>query len=341
MNCFRKILVAVEPGHAVAVAGDRPSGPSEHALTRAIWLANGTGAELTIFSVVSLPLFMEQLLAEQLSDTQQEDAPTQATREMLERCAAQAKAVGVDARIRLARGIPWQEICRHVKSESYDVVIAGTRDLGRLGRILFGSTGMELLHNCPAPVWLARPGARADRCDILVPSDFSESSSEALRLALEIGRYGRACVHLLHVIDEPLAPPAWYVRVPHEMIEEYLAGRRAEAKKRLHQQLAACGDRTPELGVRVHVVEGSADEEILRAIDDLNASLVVMGTAARSGVSRVVLGNTAERLVSHMRCSLVAVKPPGFECPLSLETEAGSRPADSLRGPSMSAAPAK
>jgi universal stress protein E len=45
----------------------------------------------------------------------------------------------------------------------------------------------------------------------------------------------------------------------------------------------------------------------------------VMGTSARSGLSNLVLGNTAERLISHMKCSVIAVKPHDFECPVRLE----------------------
>ena len=53
----------------------------------------------------------------------------------------------------------------------------------------------------------------------------------------------------------------------------------------------------------------------------LKIDMVVMGTAARTGLSRMMLGNTAERLLSHLRCSLMAVKPPGFCCPMTALSE--------------------
>ncbi|HXY36421.1 MAG TPA: universal stress protein [Planctomycetaceae bacterium] len=312
MKCIRKILVAVEPSNVAGQGKEILTSPSQHALSRAIWLASQTGAELTIFSTVTLSPFLEDLLREQLAEGT--DRPTRATLELLERCVAQAKEKGVNARPKTGVGIPWQEICREVKSEAYDLVIAGTRDLGHVGRILFGSTGMKLLRNCSAPVWITRPGLRDERFEILVPSDFSAASLEALRFALEIGRFAHGCIHLLHVVHEPIAPPVWYgYAPPQEMVVDYIAKRRAELKKRLHDQLAQVSDRSADVGVRVHIIEGQPDEAILQAIDDLNINLVVMGTAARTGVPRVVLGNTAERLVSHMRCSLVAVR--SGDCP--------------------------
>jgi universal stress protein E len=323
MRCFRKILVAVEPSNGVVEATNELTAPSQHALTRAVWLASQTGAELTIFSTVALSPFMEDLLRQQLAKG--DDAPTRAAGELLERLVALATQKGVQARSKFAVGIPWQEICRETQAEEYDVVIVGTRDLGHMGRILFGSTGMKLLRNCSAPVWITRPALRDDRFEILVPSDFSDASLNALRFAMETGRFGHACVHLLHVINEPLTPPTWYGYVPPQMmVEDYIASRRASVKKKLHDQLGQVGDRSPQVGVQVHVVEGQPDEAILQAIDDLKINLVVMGTAARSGVQRIVLGNTAERLISHMRCSLIAVKGPHFEPLAALESRAST-----------------
>jgi universal stress protein E len=105
------------------------------------------------------------------------------------------------------------------------------------------------------------------------------------------------------------------------MVEDYIAEQHAAAKKKLHDQLARIAGRALQKGVHVHVIDGPPDEVILKAIDDLHIDLVVMGTSARSGISSLVLGNTTERLISHMKCSLLAVKPPGFQCPVSLTSE--------------------
>ena len=43
-----------------------------------------------------------------------------------------------------------------------------------------------------------------------------------------------------------------------------------------------------------------------------------MGTLARTGISGLVMGNTAERLLPLLPCSVLAIKPEGFECPLDV-----------------------
>ena len=46
--------------------------------------------------------------------------------------------------------------------------------------------------------------------------------------------------------------------------------------------------------------------------------LVVMGTIARSGLAGALLGNTAEKVLDRLECSVLAVKPDGFVSPVSL-----------------------
>ena len=47
-------------------------------------------------------------------------------------------------------------------------------------------------------------------------------------------------------------------------------------------------------------------------------NLLVMGTVARDGVSGLIIGNTAETVLDVVRCSVLAVKPPGFVSPIRL-----------------------
>ena len=318
MRHVRNILVGVDLLNVESSDPVKLRRPSQWALSRAIWLASQKRAKLTIFSVVGMPPFVEDLLRERLTDGSEEI--TGITAQILDRLVAQAKSDGVEARPLCAVGIPWEEICRQVQANKHDLVIVGTRNLGYAGRMLFGSTAMRLLRYCPCPVWVARPDVSWEHQEILVPSDLSEVSLEACRLALDLHGLIDSRVHLLHVLEGHVGPPNWYGKVSASMMEDYLAEQRSRAKKRLHEQVARVAHPTHQSGVEFHVVEGSADEEILKAVDELKIDLVVMGTAARTGLARIMLGNTAERLISHLRSSLIAVKPPGFCSPITLES---------------------
>ena len=60
---------------------------------------------------------------------------------------------------------------------------------------------------------------------------------------------------------------------------------------------------------QVHVLEGLAEERIPQVAKDLSAQLVVMGTVGRKGLSAAFMGNTAERVLSHLECEVLALKP--------------------------------
>jgi universal stress protein E len=326
MKRFQNILVGVDLADADPASSNVLSRPSRQALARAIWLARHTGGKLTIFSALSVSPFLENYVHRELTEDPYD--PAREATALLKRLVDRAESDGVRAQSGLAVGIAWEEICRQVVNHDHDLVIVGTRDLGHVGRVFFGSTGLHLLRYCPCPVWVARPDEYWEHQEILVPSDFSDVSLEALRIAIEGHSLVDTRIHVLHVLEGRVGPPSWYGQIPPQIVADYIAEQHQRARHRLHELLAKVGDRSLQHGVMVHVVEGSPDVAILKAIDDLKIDLVVMGTAARTGLGRMVLGNTTERLISHVRCSLIAVKPSEFECPIVRVTQ------DSIHYPS-------
>ncbi len=51
----------------------------------------------------------------------------------------------------------------------------------------------------------------------------------------------------------------------------------------------------------------------------IEADLIVMGTVARTGVPGLIMGNSAETILSQIDCSVLAIKPPGFVSPIRAE----------------------
>jgi universal stress protein E len=72
----------------------------------------------------------------------------------------------------------------------------------------------------------------------------------------------------------------------------------------------------PAVEPHVHVGPGPAADEILACVDEVDPDLVVMGTVSRTGVPGLLIGNTAEKLLDRLDCSLLAVKPQGFRSPV-------------------------
>ena len=70
---------------------------------------------------------------------------------------------------------------------------------------------------------------------------------------------------------------------------------------------------------RVHLLEGKPSALIVDLARKKQVDLVVMGTVARTGLAGLLIGNTAEKVLNHLDCSVLAVKPDGFKTPVEVE----------------------
>jgi nucleotide-binding universal stress UspA family protein len=68
---------------------------------------------------------------------------------------------------------------------------------------------------------------------------------------------------------------------------------------------------------RIHLVTGSAAAAIPKLVRLKKMNLLVMGTVCRTGVPGFLIGNTAERILNHVDCSVLTVKPDGFVSPIT------------------------
>lgn len=142
---------------------------------------------------------------------------------------------------------------------------------------------------------------------ILVPTDFTESSREALDYARSVAAALGASLHLFHVVENPFMF-GMYAEVYTPPPPDYLDTLDRTARTRLEAQL------TPEEKDRFHAEfitrVGMPAQEIL---DYLAAhpevGLVIMATAGRGGVARVVLGSVADKIVRGARCPVMTIHP--------------------------------
>ena len=140
---------------------------------------------------------------------------------------------------------------------------------------------------------------------ILVPSDFSDCSEEALRYGLELARRFDAQLHLLHVVQDPVAQP-WAAEgfsVPlFEVVEQW----QKQAEERLKASVPAA-DRGR---VTIASVVATPYAEILDYAASHAVDLIVMGTHGRGGVTHMLLGSIAERVVRRAPCPVLTVRRP-------------------------------
>ncbi len=319
MQRFQKILVGVDLCDGNGIISDGLSATCRTAVDKALWLAGHTSAEVTFFSSLLPCLDLTPAtwqLAElhnyqSLIDSVHEKASSQ-----MANLVAEAEAAGIKAKEVLAAGKPWFELLKEAVTNDYDLLIVGSHKQHALGRVLLGNTGRRLIRKCPCPVWVTSPVEDGQIRKLLVPTDFSETATDSLEIAGSLARQLNAELHVLHALEYHFEPIMRDLIVSVDNVEEFRSTMRSDAERQLNEVVSQCGlgDVVP-LAHR-HIAVGPPGVMIREAVEELSVDLVVMSTLGRSGIKGMLVGNTAEQVVSHLTCSLLAIKPEGFQCPI-------------------------
>jgi nucleotide-binding universal stress UspA family protein len=137
--------------------------------------------------------------------------------------------------------------------------------------------------------------------NILVPTDFSEQSLDALAYAENIAEVTGAKLTLINVVEPVVLPvPLTTLAMDNDRI---IRGTNTKLKK-----LAAEHGIGADMLDRIVVSEGAAWNEIVRAARNLKCDLIVIATHGRSGLEHAFLGSTAERVIRHAHCPVLVVR---------------------------------
>jgi universal stress protein A len=112
---------------------------------------------------------------------------------------------------------------------------------------------------------------------VLLATDFSSASEEARRLAVDLAQGAQARLHIVNVVP-PVSPPG-------------------DAAARLKGMAYRIRRKRLSLSVETAVLSGRPAREIVRYARDKGASVIVLGTHGRTGISRVLLGSVAEAVL--------------------------------------------
>jgi nucleotide-binding universal stress UspA family protein len=140
---------------------------------------------------------------------------------------------------------------------------------------------------------------------ILCATDLSPASEPAWEEACLLGRLLGAEVLLLYVQSSLLAPVEGYF--PPHLQQEWLNQARQETQTALDARLAQARDRNVK--ARARLVEGGAADRIVEVAREEACDLIVVGTRGRSGISRVLLGSVADRVVRTAARPVLTVRP--------------------------------
>ena len=204
-------------------------------------------------------------------------------------------------------GDPHIELSVFAETDKADLVIAGRSGHSGWEQFFLGSTSRGLVHRCPVSVlavsdqWTQKPKS------ILAGTDFSDKSRDAVLYGLAIAEKLGGVVHLMHVIDTTDTPSTSVNRMTsHDSMRQSINDY-AQSRLEAFVQTLECDASQLQL----HLSWGTPWRDMCQTAEKINADLIVIGNVGRRSVQRVFVGNTADRILSHSKTTVLAVKSAG------------------------------
>ncbi len=299
------------------------------AVARAVSLASQNQAKLTVMSVVKeVPSNMGMAITA-ISPQELFQLVVEGCQEKVDTLVSDIKKQGVETESMVVPGTPFIEIIRQVLRGKHDLVILAAEGKGGIKQRLFGSTSMHLMRKCPCPVWVVKPAKRTKYKKVMaavdVTNDFPDDNNRQslnpliIELASSLARMDNSELHVVQVWS---VYGEGYMQVRGNMSDESLQNLRRTNKQEYVSRLDRLLSGVDLKGIISHR-HMPRNIDISKAIVKLEKSnaidLLVMGTVCRTGLSGFIIGNTAEKVLSEVNCSVLTVKPEGFVTPVTLE----------------------
>jgi len=288
---LNRILVVIEPGEE-----------KQPALERARQVARFADAELELFisdysTYLEDGYYFDPVRARELRREHGEKNLA-----ALEELANPLRENGLEVSCATAWGNPpYEEIVRRVDELKPDLVIKSTRHHERLARLLLSNDDWELIRYCPAPLLLVKDQQWIDTPKFIAAVDPEHSHDKPasldhklIRVANKLAEVADGSVHLYHSTHLPPLSGMYPIESDYKVDST----------------------RIKDLGAQHNVPEDHcyvSDVDIVHSLPELTtlmqASVVVMGAVSRSRLDRMLIGNTAEKVLDKLECDVLVLKP--------------------------------
>jgi nucleotide-binding universal stress UspA family protein len=233
--------------------------------------------------------------------------------EQAERQHGMRDAVGV-----LRDGRPADEIADQASAGGADLIVMTTHGRGGFERLWLGSVADGVIRAATVPVLLVRPasggepggGVALNR--IVVGLAGTEQDDAVVNAALTISDPVRASYTLVHVtppspivatVDPAVAPPQGEIA---GAVLDANSGLVSDAEGYLDRMARTFRERTASVETRA-IRSGGAGRSLVDVAEEVRANLIVVGTSARAGIKRVLMGSVSDKVVRTATCSVLVV----------------------------------
>lgn len=266
----------------------------DRATERATQLARQWNAKLDVISVLERPVAPDLLLSRLVSA--ETDSEEQALARAMEREFQGNDTIG---RMHIARGEPIDAIARQAQASQADLIVTGMARNETFGRFLLGTTVESLSRNAAQPLLIVRNRVHGHYQRIVVSTDFSEASRQAL--VKTVAMFPEQEIDLYHVFSLPLSGLGG-VDAEQKMAEQI---QNEEASEFLNNSGLSAEQRR---WIRVVVEVGALETQMARLVRARQTQLVVMGSHGRTGLLNMLIGSAAARMLEWLPCDSMIIR---------------------------------
>ena len=310
MKQFKNILVVVD---------QQISHQENSAIAQAAELAQRNNAKVTLMDVITAPDDTVNAYKDIISASELTQMMAKQRDKDLVSMVNELRTNNIDANTKIAIGTNFIEIIRQVLRSGHDLIIKiATGNDSR-----FASSDFHLMRKSPCPVWLLKQQEVAHCQHILAAVDITQENTDEgkrlnqliMELATSLAQWKNGNLHLLScwtLYGESALRHNSFLKVS----DSKLASIIDEEQNSLQQRLDAFGANYDSFTFTQHLIKDKPDHGIPKFVERHTIDTVVMGTVGRSGISGLLIGNTAETVLQSIDASVVTVKPSGFKSPV-------------------------
>jgi nucleotide-binding universal stress UspA family protein len=143
---------------------------------------------------------------------------------------------------------------------------------------------------------------------ILVPTDFSVYSDNALKQAIDIAKQNKAKIYLFHAVDDGFQQCAVDYCIDEGSVQKILKDSIKNAKEKLQQEAKKVTDNNSSIEIVYDTKRGIPYEEILKEQEEKGIDLIVIASHGKTGILKNLLGGVVDKVIKRTKCQVLLVR---------------------------------
>lgn len=296
------------------------------AIQQGLALAKATKCKVTIHAILNEADELNESLFDIIRKDELHQRLLMHHRSRIQDIAQKYNTDNIEVNIDITSGIPFVQTIRKAFDINADITIQSSHPTVR-EHMTYSSSDWHLMRKSPMPVWIVKKLLPLNASNIVVAIDTMSKADNTtfnksiIELAATIAQLFKAKLTVYSVwqlVGEEMFRHSPFLKVPIEKINQMLEDQANKAQEK-HQELSAWLFKNSSIdtkNIMWQLDKGNARDLIPKYVNNHDTDLLVMGTVDRTGIPGLLIGNTAETVLSNIDCSVLTTKPSLFDGPI-------------------------